>query len=78
MKLRQLEAMLEVEKVDEDAEVEIRFPKPSGVFDSHENIISVKDVSFAWPGEKPLFTDTDFCVGPTSRMAVLGKNGCGE
>jgi ATPase subunit of ABC transporter with duplicated ATPase domains len=78
MKIRQLETLMEIEKVEEESEVVLRFPEPYGVFDTNENLISVKDVSFAWPDEKPLFSKVDFCVVPRSRLAILGKNGCGE
>ena len=78
MKIKQLESLLEVEKVEEDSELQLHFPKPFGVFDNNENIISVKDVGFGYPGQPLLFQDVDFCVGPRSRLAILGKNGCGN
>lgn len=84
MKMKQLESMIEVEGVEEDSELVMRFPKPFGVFDADENLISVRDVSFSWPTEAgeapqpPLFEHVDFTVGAKARIAILGKNGCGE
>lgn len=84
MKMKQLESMMEVESVEEDSELVMRFPRPFGVFDAEENLISVRDVSFSWPTEAgeepqpPLFEGVDFTVGAKARIAILGKNGCGE
>ncbi len=77
MKMKQLEGLMEVERVEEDSELVMHFPAPYGVFDSNENMISIKDVSFAWPGQEPLFEKVDFCIGTRARLAILGKNGCG-
>ncbi len=78
MKIKQLEGLMEVEKVEEDSELVMHFPKPYGVFDSNENMIAIKDVTFAWPDQEPLFEKVDFCIGARARLAILGKNGCGE
>lgn len=78
MKIKQLEAMMEVEKVEEDSELVMHFPKPYGVFDLTENLISIKNASFAWPESEPLFEKVDFSIGAKARLAILGKNGCGK
>jgi ATP-binding cassette subfamily F protein 3 len=78
MKIKQLEGLMEVERVEEDSELVMNFPKPYGVFDSTENMIAIKDVSFSWPGQEPLFEKVDFCIGARARLAILGKNGCGK
>jgi ATPase subunit of ABC transporter with duplicated ATPase domains len=79
MKMKQLESMMEVEGVEEESELVMRFPKPFGVFDAGENLISVRDASFAWAeGGEPLFKDVDFTIGSKARITILGKNGCGE
>jgi ATPase subunit of ABC transporter with duplicated ATPase domains len=78
MKMKQLESMMEVDGVEEDSELVMRFPRPYGVFDAGENLISVRDASFAWsPESPPLFEKVDFTVGAKARITILGKNGCG-
>ena len=42
-----------------------------------ETILRIKELGFAFAGQPPLFSQIDFTVGPTTRMVVLGKNGCG-
>ena len=79
MKMKQLEALVDVEGVEEDSELVMRFPRPYGVFDATENLISVRSAAFGWTeGEPPLFENVDFCIGSKARIAILGKNGCGE
>jgi ATPase subunit of ABC transporter with duplicated ATPase domains len=55
MKMKQLQQLAEVEEVEEDADLVLTFPRPYGVFDASEKLLSVSDVSFAWPGCEPLF-----------------------
>lgn len=79
MKMKQLEALMEVEGVEEESELVMRFPKPYGIFNANENLISVRDASFAWSEDQPpLFEKVDFTIGSRARIAILGKNGCGE
>ncbi len=79
MKMKQLESLMEVEGVEEESELVMRFPKPYGIFSPTENLISVKDASFAWSEDQPpLFEKVDFTIGSRARIAILGKNGCGE
>ena len=69
---------MEVEGVEEESELVMRFPKPFGVFSADENLISVREASFAWSeGEEPLFEHVDFTIGAKARITILGKNGCG-
>ena len=69
---------MEVEGVEEESELVMRFPKPYGIFSPTENLISVKDASFAWSEDQPpLFEKVDFTIGSRARIAILGKNGCG-
>lgn len=79
MKMKQLQNLNEVERVEEDSELKMHFPKPFGYFDQNENLISVQDVSFSWgPDEPKLFDEVDFVVSPRARLAILGRNGCGK
>ena len=91
MKMKQLEKMIEVERVEQESELILKFPKPYCVFDDSETLLSVQNVSFGWmnittdeegnevktPGEI-LFDHVDFTVHKGSRIAILGKNGCGK
>lgn len=36
------------------------------------------DVTFAYPGQKPLFVDVDFGIDLSSRIAIVGPNGVGK
>lgn len=79
MKMKQLESLVEVEGLEEDSELVMRFPRPYGVFGASENLISVQNASFAWAeGAEPLFENVDFTISSKARIAILGKNGCGE
>lgn len=92
MKMKQLEKLTEVEKIEEETELILKFPKPYGVFDKKETLISSKDVSFGWypetstktsgglevlPEENILFKNVDFTLNSGSRIAIVGKNGSG-
>lgn len=78
MKQKQLQALTEVEEVEEDSELVLSIPRPYGVFEQSEKLLAVQNVSFAWPGSAPLFAAVDFVVSPRARIAILGKNGCGK
>jgi hypothetical protein len=75
--MKQLESLMEVEGVEEETELVMRFPKPYGHFSATENLISVRDASFGWTDDNPLFEGVDFTIGANARIAILGKNGCG-
>lgn len=36
------------------------------------------DVTFGYPGQKPLFVNTDFGIDLSSRVAIVGPNGVGK
>lgn len=92
MKMKQLEKLIEVEKVETESELVLHFPKPYCVFDDNETLISVKDLGFAWTNTDEngnstssndaaleyLFENVDFTVNKGARIAILGKNGCGK
>jgi ATPase subunit of ABC transporter with duplicated ATPase domains len=80
MKIKQLEKLVEIEKVEDEAELVLKFPKPYCRFDPDENIISVKNLSYFWPGreEDVLFENVEFSVTASSRIAIVGRNGCGK
>lgn len=79
MKMKQLEALIEVEAVEEDSETVFNLPTPYAVFDPCDALIGISDASFSWSEEEPpLFEHVDFSVTATSRVAIMGKNGCGK
>jgi ATP-binding cassette subfamily F protein 3 len=78
MKMKQLEALVEVEAVEEDAETVFNLPPPYAVFDPSDALIGISCASFSWTEEEPpLFEDVDFSITATSRVAIMGRNGCG-
>jgi len=83
MKMKQLQALTEVEGVEDESELVMRFPSPYGSFDPNDNLIAVNGAAFGY-GEAVggqgglLFSGVDFCVGCRARIAILGKNGCGK
>lgn len=79
MKIKQLESLVEIEAVEEDADVVLRLPSPFCSFDPNDALIRIQDVSFSWSTDSsPLFTNVDCCISPSSRIVILGKNGCGK
>ncbi|KAL7551403.1 hypothetical protein ACHAWF_014589 [Thalassiosira exigua] len=65
----------EVEAYEEDEEVVLNFPDPGG-FDG--NIVSLDRVSFGYTPDKVLLEDVDLTIDMKSRVALLGRNGCGK
>ncbi|MBN2184519.1 MAG: ABC-F family ATP-binding cassette domain-containing protein [Candidatus Krumholzibacteriota bacterium] len=41
-------------------------------------VMHVKDISYGFDKEKPLFSDLSFSIGPYDRICVIGKNGKGK
>ena len=66
----------EVAEVEEEEDVILNFPDPGG-FDG--DIIKLELVKFMY-GDKtePLLEDIDLTIGFQSRIALLGRNGCGK
>jgi ATP-binding cassette subfamily F protein 3 len=78
MKMKQLEQLEEVEAIEEDGEVVFNLPAPYAVFDPSDALISIQNVSFSWSeSEPPLFEEVDFSITASSRVAIMGRNGCG-
>lgn len=65
----------EVEEVEEDETVSLTFPDP-GSFD--KDIVRLEQVTFGYTPEKILLNNIDLTVGIKSRIALLGRNGCGK
>uniref|UniRef100_A0A7S2RU54 ABC transporter domain-containing protein n=1 Tax=Mucochytrium quahogii TaxID=96639 RepID=A0A7S2RU54_9STRA len=62
------------EEVDED-EFELKFPEVAKV---DGTILRLDDVEFAYPGSKPILKNLSINFDIKSRIAILGKNGCGK
>eukprot|EP00536_Pseudo-nitzschia_multiseries_P009250 jgi/Psemu1/200235/e_gw1.253.52.1 len=65
----------EVEEVEEDEEVVLTFPDP-GSFD--KDMIKLERVKFGYSEDSILLEGVDMTVDLTSRIALLGRNGCGK
>lgn len=65
----------EIEEYEEDEEVVLNFPEP-GAFDG--NIVTLDQVSFGYSPDKTLLEDVDLTIDMKSRIALLGRNGCGK
>ena len=65
----------EIEEYQEDDKVVLSFPDPGG-FDS--NIVTLDRASFGYSPDRMLLKNVDITVGLDSRIALLGRNGCGS
>lgn len=65
----------EVEEFVEDDTVELKFPDP-GSFDG--DVIRLEQVEFGYLPDKTLFKNVDLSISLRSRVALLGRNGCGK
>ena len=61
--------------MEEEEEVTLKFPDP-GSFD--KDIIRMEQVKFGYSEEDILLQDVDLTVNMKSRIALLGRNGCGK
>lgn len=64
----------EVDEYEEDEKVELQFPDP-GSFDG--DIIRLEQMAFGYSPESILLHDVDLTINFKSRVALLGRNGCG-
>lgn len=55
--------------------VKFSFPDPPPL---QPPILGLHNVTFAYPGQKPLFTNCDFGIDLSSRVAIVGPNGVGK
>ncbi|XP_044728958.1 ATP-binding cassette sub-family F member 1 [Chrysoperla carnea] len=55
--------------------VKFSFPDPPPL---QPPILGLHNVSFSYPGQKPLFIDVDFGIDLSSRVAIVGPNGVGK
>ena len=65
----------EVDEVEEDEVVTLDFPDP-GDFDG--NILMLEQARFGYSPDKILLDDVDIQIDQRSRVALLGRNGCGK
>jgi ATPase subunit of ABC transporter with duplicated ATPase domains len=65
----------EVEDVEAEEEVVLKFPDP-GSFD--KDMIVLEQVKFGYDKTNILLEDVDLTVDLTARIALLGRNGCGK
>lgn len=55
--------------------VKFSFPDPPPL---QPPILGLHNVTFAYPGQKPLFVNVDFGIDLSSRVAIVGPNGVGK
>ncbi|KAK7465995.1 hypothetical protein BaRGS_00037432, partial [Batillaria attramentaria] len=55
--------------------VKFSFPNPTPL---NPPILGLHSVTFAYPGQKPLFKNVDFGIDMQSRVAIVGPNGVGK
>jgi ATPase subunit of ABC transporter with duplicated ATPase domains len=65
----------EVEEYVEEDEVELNFPDP-GRFDG--DIVRLERIQFGYTPDKILLDEVDLTISMKSRVALLGRNGCGK
>lgn len=65
----------EIEEYKEDDKVELSFPDP-GSFNG--NMVTLEQVTFGYSPDKILLRNVDVAVDCKSRIALLGRNGCGK
>lgn len=65
----------EVEEFQEDEKVQLVFPDP-GSFEN--DIVRIEQVSFGYNTDKLLLDKLDLSINAKSRIALLGRNGCGK
>mmetsp|Transcript_4567 Transcript_4567/g.8621 ORF Transcript_4567/g.8621 Transcript_4567/m.8621 type:complete len:732 (-) Transcript_4567:377-2572(-) len=79
-RIKALNKMKLVDEVVDDPEFRFSFPEPASEL---SKVIEVQSVSFGYPKEdgsvsKVLFDEVDMSVHTTSRIVLLGPNGCGK
>ncbi|OEU07369.1 P-loop containing nucleoside triphosphate hydrolase protein [Fragilariopsis cylindrus CCMP1102] len=74
-KQKKLDKIGEIEEVEEEEEVVLIFPDP-GSFD--KEMIQLEQVKFGYNENDILLEDVDLTIDLTSRVALLGRNGCGK
>jgi len=74
-RIKALNKMQLVEEVIDDPEFKFSFPEPVSELNK---VIEVQEVSFAYAGSEFLFQNVDFSVFTSSRIVLLGNNGCGK
>eukprot|EP00980_Cylindrotheca_fusiformis_P008091 scaffold1722_cov120-Cylindrotheca_fusiformis.AAC.21 len=63
------------EKPEEEKPLNFKFPDPGHL---PPPVLAFHDVSFAYPGCEPLYTNVNFGVDLDSRVALVGPNGAGK
>lgn len=61
----------------EEEEFSFEFPEPGALTGAHASV-QLSEVTFAYPGQEPIFRNLDFSVNTDSRAVLLGPNGAGK
>ena len=71
-----LDKMVRVERPQaEEKGVRMKFTEASA---SGNDVLSVRDLAFGYPGREPLFRGLNFTVKRGDRVLMIGPNGCGK
>jgi ATP-binding cassette subfamily F protein 3 len=74
-RVKALEKHIKLEKLEQPKDLDFSFrSKPF----NGKPVMHVRDVTFGYEPERPLFADLSFSVGPFDRVCVVGKNGKGK
>lgn len=68
-------APIELLQKPRDYIVKFSFPEPPPL---QPPILGLHNVTFAYPGQKPLFVNLEFGIDLSSRVAIVGPNGVGK
>ena len=74
-RIKQMEKMKEIDTVIDDAEINLTFPEVETLDSS---IVSFSDITFGYDPKKILFKNLNFSLTMDSRIALVGRNGCGK
>lgn len=74
-RIKKLEKMDVIEKVQVDSEYSFKFPKPEPI---PPPIMKIEDGEFGYTSDKILYRDIQFGVDMDSKIAIVGSNGAGK
>ena len=74
-RIKQLEKLPELKPVEKEPEVVLKFPEVEKLSGS---IFELSEITFAYPGGNPTFTNVDLSATMESRICIVGENGAGK
>ena len=74
-RVKAMSKRVRIEKLEKDRELEFRFTDAPF---TGKWMLEVEGLGFSWPGGPELIKDLKFSVGPSERIAIIGRNGAGK